>query len=87
MAVAVFHPDGAGWEEVRWTVPAGAVVDLGGGFGNDWGIRADTSCITTLGRVGRWSDGGFAVAWRAGALLAADSADVPQRELPPDERR
>jgi hypothetical protein len=62
--VRVYHPDGDGtYPEDTWTVRAGAEAALGNGFGNDWGLQVNASCVATLGTSARWSDGTFVVTW------------------------
>jgi hypothetical protein len=83
--VEVYHPDGHGAVESSWTVPAGTVANLGGGFGNDWGIRAGTGCATTLGRAGHWSEGRFIVDWRENALTPGAPPTTTPTALRPNE--
>ena len=73
VVVRVYHPDGDGSVEQEWTVPPRAAADLGGGFGNDWGIQVDNSCVQTVGRASAWDHSTFALVW-TGAALAPDSA-------------
>jgi hypothetical protein len=62
--VRVYHPDGDGtYPEGTWTVEAGSEADLGNGFGNDWGLQVDASCIATLGTSADWSNSTFVVTW------------------------
>ena len=83
--VDVYHPDGQGSVEVSWTVPAGAVADLGAGFGSDWGIRAGAGCTTTLGQAGRWSEGRFVIDWRESTLTPGESPKTNPAPLKPNE--
>lgn len=83
----LYHPDGDGSVELGWTVPANTTADLGNGFGNDWGIRADTSCVTTLGRAGIWDSLRFVIAWRADSLVAGEPADARGPLVPADSLR
>ena len=81
----LYHPDSDGSIEVGWSVPGNTSADLGNGFGNDWGIRAATSCVTTVGRAGRWSDGRFLIEWRGDSLIAGDSTVIGAGKAVPAE--
>lgn len=82
--VEVYHPDGQG-PEISWIVPPRQVADLGGGFGNDWGIRAGSGCVTTLGQVGYWSDGRFIVDWRENSLSPGTPAAYETHRVAPEQ--
>ena len=81
--VEIYHPDGRGSVEVSWTVPGQEIVDLGGGFGSDWGIRAGVGCATTLGEAGRWSEGRFIIDWRENALTPGEPPKTRPLPLTP----
>ena len=67
----IFHPDGDGSHpEQEWTLPAGADSLLGEGFGNDWGVRGDQACLSTVGVLAHWGDGTFTLTWTGDSLRA-----------------
>ena len=67
----IYHPDGDGTRpEQEWTLPAGADSLLGEGFGNDWGLRGDGACLSTVGALAHWSDGTFTLTWTGDSLQA-----------------
>ena len=74
--VRVFHPDGTGDVERRWSVGAGKLLALDGddgvrlSLGNDWGIQVEGSCVRTLGEAAAWSRGEFALTWSGDSLRA-----------------
>lgn len=91
--VKIYHPDGTGDVEGRWTLPPGAVVSLTEPdsqplpIGNDWGVQADQSCVTTLGKAAAWRPDEFALRWqgdslRAGLQLPAGRAGASDRRGP-----
>jgi hypothetical protein len=64
VTVSVYHPDGdSAAPEETWRVEAGATRELGGGFGNDWGVRVDSGCVPTVGSVAEWDRSTFRLAW------------------------
>ena len=72
--VKVYHPDGLGDVERRWTVPAGVISALRGpdqqplSVGNDWGIQVARSCVLTLGQAAAWHSAEFSLTWTGADL-------------------
>ena len=67
----IYHPDGDGSHpEHEWTLAGGADSALGDAFGNDWGLRADGACLSTVGSLAGWSDGTFTLTWTGDSLRA-----------------
>ena len=76
----IFHPDGDGSHpEQEWMLPAGADSLLGEGFGNDWGVRGDQACLSTVGALAHWGDGTFTLTWTGDSLRAGPP---PRRDEP-----
>jgi hypothetical protein len=84
--VDVYHPDGDGSVELHWTVAPRSAVDLGGGFGSDWGIRVGSECAAALGPIARWPGGTFALRWDGTHLTPGDPGASAVHQIRADER-
>ena len=74
--VRVYHPDGVGDVERRWSVAPGRLLPLTGddgarlALGNDWGIRIGDGCVRTLGDAAAWRAAEFAITWTGDSMRA-----------------